>query len=261
MTHKTIKLVSWNVNGLNAAMSKGFIESVKSMNADIVAIQETKLQESKLTDEMKNIEGYESFWSYSTVKKGYSGVGTYTRLNPLSVNYGIGISEFDDEGRICEMDFGDFVFFNIYFPNGQMGEDRLKFKLDFYEAFFSCADKYKNLGRSVIISGDFNTAHNEIDLKNPKANENYSGFLRIERDWMDRILRNGYVDTFRHFYPETEKYSWWTYRFGARSRNIGWRIDYFIVSKDMIEKNRVRDAFIDNEITGSDHCPVGIIVS
>lgn len=261
MPEQTIKLISWNVNGLNALMGKGFVRILKDMDADIVAIQETKLQEIKLTEEMKHIDGYASNWSFSTVKKGYSGVGTYTRIIPLSVRNGIGIAEYDQEGRICEMDFGDFIFFNVYFPNGQMGEDRLQYKLDFYEAFFAHADRYRLKGRSVIICGDFNTAHNEIDLKNPKANENYSGFLRIERDWMDRILQNGYVDTFRYLYPDIEKYSWWTYRFGARSRNIGWRIDYFIVSQDLMEKGRIKDAFIDNDISGSDHCPVGLMLS
>jgi exodeoxyribonuclease III len=261
MPKQTLKLISWNVNGLNALMAKGFVELVEEMDADIVAIQETKLQEAKLTETMKNIDGYESYWAFSTLKKGYSGVGTYTRIPPITVRYGIGIPEYDQEGRICEMDFGNFIFFNVYFPNGQMGEDRLQYKLRFYEAFFAHTDRYRLQGKSVIISGDFNTAHNEIDLKNPKANENYSGFLRIERDWMDRILQNGYVDTFRYLYPDIEKYSWWTYRFGARSRNIGWRIDYFIVSQDLMKTGRVIDAFIDNDIPGSDHCPVGLILS
>jgi len=141
-----------------------------------------------------------------------------------------------------------------------MSEERLAYKLNFYRDFFDYADDCRNLGKSLIIAGDFNTAHNEIDLKNPKANENYSGFLRIERDWMDRIVNNGYVDTFRYLYPDTVKYSWWTYRFGARSRNIGWRIDYFFVSPDIIEKGWIQDAFIDNDITGSDHCPVGLVL-
>jgi exodeoxyribonuclease III len=261
MPPKTLKLISWNVNGLNALMAKGFVQTLQNMDADIIAIQETKLQESKLTEAMKQINGYDAHWSYSTVKKGYSGVGTYTRIAPLSFRHGIGISEYDQEGRITEMDFGDFIFFNVYFPNGQMGDDRLQYKLNFYEAFFAHADRYRLQGKGVIVCGDFNTAHNEIDLKNPKANENYSGFLRIERDWMDRIFQNGYVDTFRHLYPDTVKYSWWTYRFGARAKNIGWRIDYFIVSQDMLENGRVKDAFIDNDITGSDHCPIGLILS
>jgi exodeoxyribonuclease-3 len=260
MTGKKLKLVSWNVNGLRAVMKKEFLTSFKSLDADVFAIQETKLQEPQLNDEMRNIEGYESHWAHASVKKGYSGVGTYTRLATQSVTYGLDIPKFDDEGRIIEMDFGDFVFFNVYFPNGQMSAERLQYKLDFYEAFFAHADELKKNGRSLVITGDYNTAHNQIDLKNPKANENTSGFLRIERDWLDRIVAGGYVDTFRYFHPDTVKYSWWTYRFKARDRNIGWRIDYFFVSRDLIEKDRVREVFIDNSIYGSDHCPIGLVI-
>jgi len=257
---KKIRLISWNVNGLRAAVKKDFRQSFNRMEADIVAVQETKLQQAQLTDEMTAIDGYTSYWSHSTVKKGYSGVGTYTRLKPRSVKYGIGIPRFDDEGRILELDFDDFIFFNIYFPNGQMSPERLQYKLDFYEALFAYTDEYKKQGRSLIITGDYNTAHNAIDLKNPKPNEKTSGFLRIERDWLDRITDNGYVDTFRHFHPSTVKYSWWTYRFKARQRNVGWRIDYFFVSRDVIEKGGVKEAFIDNDIFGSDHCPIGLVI-
>ncbi len=257
---KTIKLISWNVNGMRAALKKDFLKSFQQIDGDIVAVQETKLQEPQLTDEMKYIEGYESYWSFATVKKGYSGVGTYTRIQPKRVNTDIGISKFDEEGRMIEMDVGDFIFYNVYFPNGQMSEERLQYKLDFYEEFFNYTDAHKNNGRSLIITGDYNTAHNDIDLKNPKANENTSGFLRIERDWLDRIVENGYVDTFRHYYPDTVKYSWWTYRFKARERNIGWRIDYFFVTKDVVDKGWIKEAFMDNEIYGSDHCPIGIVL-
>ncbi len=257
---KKVRLISWNVNGLRATIKKGFRQSLIRLDADIVAVQETKLQQAQLTNEMTAIDGYASYWSHAAVKKGYSGVGTYTRLEPRSVKYGIGEPRFDDEGRILELDFDDFVFFNVYFPNGQMSPERLQYKLDFYEALFAYTDEYKKQGRSLIITGDYNTAHNAIDLKNPKANENTSGFLRIERDWLDRIIANGYVDTFRHFHPHTVKYSWWTYRFKARQRNIGWRIDYFFVSSDMIENGRVKEAFIDNDILGSDHCPIGLVI-
>jgi exodeoxyribonuclease-3 len=257
---KKIKLISWNVNGLRAVIKKDFFASFHLMDADIFSIQETKIQENQLTDEMKNIEGYESCWSHATVKKGYSGVGTYSRIKPARVNTALGISRFDQEGRIIELDFGDFIFFNVYFPNGQMSDERLQYKLDFYEKFFEYTDSLKNGGRSLIITGDYNTAHNEIDLKNPKANENTSGFLRIERDWLDRIAQNGYVDAFRHFFPDTVKYSWWTYRFKARDRNIGWRIDYFFVTQDIIKKGWVKEAFIDNDIFGSDHCPIGLVL-
>ena len=257
---KRIKLISWNVNGLRAVFKKDFLESLQKIDGDILAIQETKIQDAQLTDGMKHIEGYESYWSFATVKKGYSGVGTYCRLKPERVNTAIGISKFEEEGRIIETDFGDFVFFNVYFPNGQMSEERLQYKLDFYQEFFNYADVLKDSGRSLIITGDYNTAHNEIDLKNPKANQNTSGFLRIERDWLDRIVENGYVDTFRHYYPDTVKYSWWTYRFKARDRNIGWRIDYFFVTRDIIDKGWIKEAFIDNDIFGSDHCPIGLVL-
>ncbi len=260
MNKKRLKLVSWNVNGMNAVMKKNFIQSFNNLHADIVGIQESKLQEVKLTDRMKTISGYESYWAFSTVKKGYSGVGCYTSITPQRVQYGIDMPVYDDEGRIIEMDFGNFIFFNIYFPNGQMSDERLKYKLDFYEHFFSYAEKYKKEGRSIIIAGDFNTAHNEIDLKNPKANEKRSGFLKIEREWLDRIIEKGYIDTFRYLYPDLVKYSWWSYRSKARERNTGWRIDYFFVTEDMISKGWIKDAFINNDIDGSDHCPVGLVM-
>lgn len=258
MSKPDLQLISWNVNGLRAVIKKDFFQTVKALDADILAVQETKLQEKQVTEAMRSVPGYTSYWSFSTVKKGYSGVAVYTRMTPNDVRYGMGIEEFDQEGRILELHFDDFIFFNVYFPNGQMSDERLQFKLDFYDQFFSYADAYRSTGKSLIICGDFNTAHNEIDLKNPKANENTSGFLRIERDWIDRIIENGYVDTFRHFYPDRVKYSWWTYRFKARERNIGWRLDYFFVSRDLMENNRVKDAFINNDIFGSDHCPVGV---
>ena len=257
---KNITLISWNVNGLRAAIKKDFFSSVAQLNADIVALQEIKLQQPQLTDAMISIAGYESCWSHSTVKKGYSGVATYSRITPKSVKHGIGEPKYDNEGRILELDFEDFIFFNVYFPNGQMNEERLQYKLDFYEAFFNYTDEYKKQGRSLIITGDFNTAHNEIDLKNPKPNEKTSGFLRIERDWLDRIIANGYVDTFRHFNPDTVKYSWWTYRFKARDRNVGWRIDYFFVTQDIIDNGWVKETIINNDIFGSDHCPIGLVL-
>ena len=255
---KRLHLISWNVNGMNAVMKKGFADIVQKMDVDIFAVQETKLQPSKLTDEMANIQGYESFWSHCTVKKGYSGVAVYSKSTPREVRHGIGIPEFDDEGRILELDYGDFRLFNVYFPNGQMNDERLQYKLDFYAAFFNYTDKLKKEGIPLVITGDYNTAHNEIDLKNPKANEKNSGFLRIERDWLDKIIENGYVDTFRHLYPDMEKYSWWTYRFGARAKNVGWRIDYYFVTQDMIDNGWVKDATIDNDVMGSDHCPIGL---
>ena len=261
MAPKNIRLVSWNVNGLNAAMKKGFEESARRLGADVLVLQETKLQQVKLTPAMEHMGDYRSYWSFSTVKKGYSGTAIYTRLEPKEVRHGIGIAEYDDEGRIIEADFGDFILFNIYFPNGQMSPERLTYKLNFYRDFFRYVDRYRERGRHVVIAGDYNTAHNEIDLKNPQANAKISGFLPVEREWLDRLVADGYVDTFRHFYPDTVKYSWWTYRFNARSRNAGWRIDYFFVDREMMDRGWVKEAYIDNDITGSDHCPVGVVLT
>ncbi|MGD9006676.1 MAG: exodeoxyribonuclease III [Desulfobacteraceae bacterium] len=258
MAKKQIKLVSWNVNGLRAVMKKDFLTSVRALDADVLALQETKLQEGQLTDAMRDIKGYSPHFAFASTKKGYSGVAAYSRIEPQAVKTGMGIEQFDAEGRMIELDLGDFIFFNIYFPNGQMSDQRLQYKLDFYEAFFAYAEKLRSAGRSLVISGDFNTAHNEIDLKNAKANEKRSGFLRIERDWLDRIVADGYVDTFRTLYPDRVKYSWWSYRFRARERNAGWRIDYFFVTPDIMEKGWVKEAYIDNDIFGSDHCPVGL---
>ena len=255
------KLISWNVNGLRAVWEKGFSASFHKLDADIFAIQESKLQEKQITEEMRHIKGYQSFWSHASTKKGYSGVGVYTRIKPLHVKQGIGIPEYDNEGRILELDFGNFLFFNVYFPNGGMSEERLRYKLNFYRDFFAYAEQCRKTGKSLIITGDYNTAHNEIDLKNPKANEKNSGFLRMERDWLDRVAAMGYADTFRYFYPNEVKYSWWAYRTKARERNAGWRIDYFFVTKELLEKGMVKDAFIDNDILGSDHCPVGLTIT
>jgi exodeoxyribonuclease-3 len=257
---RRMKLVSWNVNGLRAVLKKDFFESFKTLDADVVGLQETKLQADQRTDQMLKVAGYDSHWSYASTKKGYSGTAVYTRNATGEVKNGIGIDRYDAEGRIVEIDFGDFIFFNIYFPNGQMNDDRLAYKLDFYKDFFAYTDDLRAQGRSLVIAGDYNTAHNEIDLKNPKANAKRSGFLRIERDWLDEIISRGYVDTFRHFNPDTVKYSWWSYRFNARSRNAGWRIDYFFVTQDIIDKGWVVDTFIDNDILGSDHCPIGIVL-
>ena len=260
MPKQTIKLVSWNVNGYRAVMKKDFLASLRRLDGDIVGLQEIKLQEEQLTRAMKEIDGYQPAFSFATVKKGYSGVAAYTRQQPKTVHQGIGIPRFDTEGRVIQMDFEAFTFFNVYFPNGQMSDERLQYKLDFYDAFFKHAQALRKKGQPLIITGDFNTAHNEIDLKHPGPNSKRSGFLPIEREWIDRIVDMGYVDTFRHLYPDTVKYSWWSYRFNARKTNAGWRIDYFFVSDDIIQKGWVKDAFIDNDIYGSDHCPVGLIL-
>jgi exodeoxyribonuclease-3 len=255
-----IRLVSWNVNGLRAVVKKNFFSSMTALDPDVLMLQETKLQEDQRTAAMTQVESYENYWSYATVKKGYSGVAAYSRLSPDRVITQFGRPEFDGEGRVIQMDFNAFTLFNIYFPNGQMSQERLQYKLDFYEWFLAYAQGLRDQGKRLIVTGDFNTAHNEIDLKNPGPNSKRSGFLRIERDILDRMVDMGYVDTFRHFYPDTVKYSWWSYRFNARKNNAGWRIDYFFVTQDLIDSGMVEDAFIDNEIFGSDHCPVGLVL-
>ncbi|AVQ38618.1 exodeoxyribonuclease III [Clostridium botulinum] len=248
-----MRIYSWNVNGLRAVAKKNFLEWIGEENPDILCIQETKLQENQLEDNIKNIDGYYSYFSFAD-KKGYSGVATYTKEEPISVKHGIGIERFDSEGRILITEFKDFILLNIYFPNGQRDEERLQYKLDFYEALFNYCDELVEEGKKLVICGDYNTAHNEIDLKNPKTNEKASGFLRIERDWLDKIIERGYTDTFRNMNPDKIKYSWWSYRFKARERNAGWRIDYHFVSNNLLD--RVENTEILNEVYGSDHCPV-----
>lgn len=250
-----LKIYSWNVNGLRAIDKKGFFDWLENEQPDILGIQETKLQENQLTDKMKEIEGYYSYFSFAE-KKGYSGVGVYTKIKPKSVKHGIGIEKFDSEGRILILEYDEFTLLNIYFPNGQMNEERLQYKLDFYEELFNYCEDLKAHGKKLIIFGDYNTAHNEIDLKNPKPNSKRSGFLPIEREWMDDIINKGYIDTFRYLYPEEVQYSWWSYRFKAREKNAGWRIDYHFVTENL--KDNILDASILGEVQGSDHCPVVI---
>lgn len=248
-----MKICSFNVNGIRAAAGKGFVEWVKEENPDILCIQETKADLSQLDEYIKNIEGYDSYWNSGT-KKGYSGVAVYSKIKPLSVKKGFGIEKFDSEGRILEVEFENFTLFNIYFPNGQMSEDRLNYKLEFYDAALEYFDNLKKLDKRLIICGDYNTAHTEMDIKNAKANEKYSGFLPVERQWIDKFLSHGYIDTFRTLHPDLVKYSWWSYRFNARQKNVGWRIDYFFVSENLY--NDVSGADILNDVTGSDHCPI-----
>ena len=248
-----MKIFSWNVNGIRAVQKKGFIDWVLKEQPDILCLQETKAHIEQLDDELINIPGYYSYFS-SGERKGYSGVATYTKQKPLSVAYGIGIDEFDSEGRILITEYLEFTLLNIYFPNGQKDEDRLNYKMEFYDAILDYCEELKGQGKKLIISGDYNTAHKEIDLKNPKENEDRSGFLPIERTWLDKFISYGYIDTFRHFHPKEEKYSWWSYRFKARDKNIGWRIDYHFVSNNLIRE--VKGAEIRNDVLGSDHCPI-----
>ncbi|MDP4146291.1 MAG: exodeoxyribonuclease III [Bacillota bacterium] len=252
-----MNIYSWNVNGLRAVATKGFLKWIQEEKPDILCIQETKIQHEQLTEELTNIEGYSCYFACA-VKKGYSGVATYTKNKPISIKYGIGIERFDNEGRIVITEFEDFTLLNIYFPNGQKDEERLNYKMEFYDAILEYCNNLRKEGKKLIICGDYNTAHREIDLKNPKANEKYSGFLPMERAWIDKFIANGYRDTFRTIHPDEVKYSWWSYRFKAREKNAGWRIDYFFVSEDFIE--RVKEAAILNEVIGSDHCPVKVTI-
>jgi len=250
-----MKIISWNVNGLRAVIKKNFLEYLENENPDILSIQETKLQESQIPDEISGLKKYHLYWSFAE-RKGYSGVALFTKEKSLEVSFSIGEERFDKEGRVIIAEFEDFTLINCYFPNGQMNDERLKFKLDFYDKMFEKMEEIKNSGKDLIVCGDYNTAHKPIDLANPKDNEKYSGFLPIERAWLDKLVENGWIDTFRHFDQRPEQYSWWTFRFGARRRNIGWRIDYFFVNQEFLPK--VKNAFIQQEVLGSDHCPVGI---
>lgn len=256
MANKKLRLLSWNVNGIRAVYKKGFVDWFLKETPDVLCLQETKAHPEQLTDDLLNINGYKSYFSSSIVKKGYSGVAIYTKQEPVKVEHGFGIQKFDDEGRIIIADYKDFVLINIYYPNGKMSPERLQYKMDFYNAFLDYADKLVKKGKNLVICGDVNTAHKEIDLARPKENEKVSGFLPIEREWMDKFISHGYVDTFRMFNNQPEQYTWWDMQSRARERNVGWRIDYFFVSENF--RNSVKNAFIMPEVMGSDHCPVGI---
>lgn len=245
-----MKLVSWNVNGLRACVEKGFTEVFKELDADIFCVQETKMQEGQLALELP---GYYQYFNYAE-KKGYSGTAVFCRKEPLEVLKGIGIEEHDKEGRVLTLEFEDFYFVTVYTPNSQNELKRLSYRMEWEEAFL-CYLKGLEQKKPVIFAGDLNVAHKEIDLKNPGTNRRNAGFTDEERNAFGRLLENGFIDTFRYFYPDkTDIYSWWSYRFRAREKNAGWRIDYFIVSECL--KERLKDAAIHTEITGSDHCPV-----
>ncbi|MBR6488618.1 MAG: exodeoxyribonuclease III [Clostridiales bacterium] len=249
-----MRIVSWNVNGIRAVANKGFADSIKAMDADIIGIQETKAQIDQLGPEITQLEGYKS-WFYSAERKGYSGTALYSRIEPEDVSFGLGTDEFDHEGRTICADFGKFVLFNIYFPNGGRGDDFVKFKLRFYDCFLDRVRELESKGREVICCGDVNTAHKEIDLSNPKANSKISGFLPEERVYMDHFAEAGLTDTFRMLYPDKpECYTWWSYKTAARERNVGWRIDYFFATKGLLPN--VKESNMMSTVMGSDHCPV-----
>jgi len=250
-----MKLLCWNVNGLRAIDKKGFFPWFQNEAPDILCLQEIKATPEQLPPHLRNLPEYHTFWNPAE-KKGYSGVGTFSKIKPLSVKIGFGREEFDSEGRILITAFPTFTLFNIYFPNGKKNKERLQYKLDFYDAFLSYVDNLKAHKHNIIVCGDFNTAHKEIDLARPKENERISGFLPVERAWIDSFVDHGYIDTFRKFHVESNQYSWWDLKTGARARNVGWRIDYFFVNKEFLPK--VKNAFILQHVMGSDHCPVGI---
>ncbi len=245
-----LKFISWNVNGLRACRDKGFLDFFKEIDADIFCLQETKLQEGQIS---LDLEGYHQYWNYAE-KKGYSGTAVFTKKEPLAVTYGIGIEEHDKEGRVITLEFDDFFFVTVYVPNSKEDLSRLGYRMHFEDDFLAYLKKLEEK-KPVIYCGDLNVAHKEIDLKNPKTNHHSAGFTDEERQKFGTVLDNGFIDTFRYFYPDKEQaYSWWSYRFKSRERNTGWRIDYFVVSGGL--KDRLKDAKIHADVLGSDHCPV-----
>jgi exodeoxyribonuclease-3 len=253
-----MRLVSWNVNGIRAVARKGFGEWVASARPDVLCLQETKASPDQVPPDIANLEGYLPQWAVAE-KKGYSGVATFTRNAPVRTVVGLGEGRFDSEGRVIRTEFEDFCLFNVYFPNGKASPERLRYKLDFYDRFLEATESVRAGGLPVVFCGDLNTAHKPADLEHPKANENVSGFLPVERAWMDRVVDMGYVDAFRHFDKSPGKYTWWDYKTGARARNVGWRLDYFFVSEELLP--RLRGASILAEVMGSDHCPVCIDIA
>jgi len=254
---KTKRILSWNVNGIRAAYKKGFLDWFTKEKPDILCLQETKAASEQLPAALKEIKGYHAYFC-SAEKKGYSGVAIYTKEEPEDLKTGFGIKKFDNEGRIQIADFKSFILFNIYFPNGKASEQRLKYKMDFYDTFLDYADSLKIKSKNLIICGDINTAHKEIDLARPRENEKISGFLPQERAWIDKFISHGYIDTFRMFNAKPDHYTWWDLKSRARERNVGWRIDYFFVSENL--KKKVRASYMLPDVMGSDHCPIGIDV-
>lgn len=250
-----MRILSWNVNGLRAIHRKGFLAWLRHEQPTILCVQETKASEEQIPEELRNIEGYHVYYS-SAEKKGYSGVSLFTENEPDGVKKNLGVRRFDAEGRVIIADYGKFVLFNVYFPNGKISRERLKYKMDFYEVFFSQVDKLRRRGKRLIICGDVNTAHKEIDLARPKENSRVSGFLPEERAWIDKLIGHGFIDTFRLCNKKAGQYTWWDLKTRARARNVGWRIDYFFITRNM--RGNLKDAFILKDVTGSDHCPVGI---
>lgn len=253
-----MKLVSWNVNGIRAIAKKGFFEYLESESPDVLCIQETKAAEEQLDETLLTPPHHYTYW-HAAERKGYSGVATFTKTRPAAIQLGATILPRDTEGRILRTEHDGFLLYNIYFPNGGRGDERLRYKLEFYDELLEHLEAERSKGKRLIVCGDVNTAHREIDLKNPKENEKTSGFLPVERAWLDKLFALGYVDTFRHFHPDArDVYSWWDMRTAARDRNAGWRLDYFIVTPDLLPSCRA--AGIQMDMMGSDHAPVWLEV-
>ena len=252
-----MKIVTWNVNGVRAALGKGALDWAWRHSPDVLCLQEVKARPEQLRDEQAGALRYPYAWNPAE-KAGYSGVATFFKEQPLDIQMGLGEPKFDVEGRVISTLHLGFRLFNIYFPNGQRGKDRVDYKLEFYATLLKLCDNLHKKGENIIITGDFNTAHMPIDLKNPKSNEKTSGFLPEEREWVQKFLDHGFVDIFRRLYPERVQYTWWTYISNARARNVGWRLDYFLISESLV--SRVEDVVIHDEVLGSDHCPVELIL-
>ena len=253
---ETLSLISWNVNGMRAAERKGFLDWLKKSPYDIVCVQETKVSDPcVLNAEMLNPDGFSSYWACSTEKKGYSGVAIFSRLAPENIKTDFGKNILSQEGRVLQLDFKKFTLLNIYLPNGGASDERLKYKLEFYKEFLEYIKRLEKNGKKIIFCGDVNTAHNEIDLARPKENIDNSGFMPIEREWLDKFAEAGFIDTFRFFHPDKKNYyTWWDMKTRARERNVGWRLDYFYASKSL--KKNLKTAAIMPSIMGSDHCPI-----
>lgn len=248
-----MRILSWNVNGIRSVQRKGFCDWLAKESPDILCVQESKAHPDQLGMELLSPRGYKTYWS-AAEKKGYSGVGIFTKQEPLNVAHGFGVERFDREGRILIAKYADFTLLNIYFPNGKQNEERLRYKLDFYDETLRFTDHLKKKGKKYIVCGDYNTAHAPIDLSRPKENENVSGFLPVERAWLDKFIAQGNVDIFRKFHQGPGHYTWWDFKTGARERNVGWRIDYHFVSENLVAF--VKSASIHHHVMGSDHCPV-----
>jgi len=254
----TQKITTWNVNGLRAVLKKGNLSEILDFSPDILMLQEIKTRPDQIPAQLHDLwNEYQSHW-FPAVRPGYSGVACFLKQAPLSVQTGLDLPYFDDEGRAVFVRYPDFTLINAYFPSGQRDYDRVNYKLEFYAALLEICDRLHEQEGKIVIGGDFNTAHQPIDLKNPKSNQNTSGFLPEERAWIDHYLEHGFIDAYRALYPQRVQYSWWTYVSNARTRNVGWRLDYFLVSASLMPK--VRDVIIHEEIYGSDHCPVTLIL-